>query len=415
MKQADILILGAGCAGTSLAHYLEDFGYTGSVSLLDSRTAFNHEQRWCSWAKLPKSFESLVEKTWKNWTVCDEDRSVTQSSREYSYQQIYAPQFFKHFHTHWQNAETPISMSLGEKVLRIEDKESFVEVTTDRETWRAGLVFDARHQGSSTLKNLEKSSELYLSQTFLGWKIKFPRAVFEEESATLMDFRTTQKDGVNFIYVLPYSDCEALVESTSFSQIPTLFEDHLKALTQYIAEYFGDDYEIGAEESGKLPMTTAKLPTKLSARVHAIGVAGGSARPSSGYAFSRIQRQTSEIAKAIMQNDQIPSNVAPGKYNFFDAVFLYTLVQNPTAAKDFFLLMFGDVEADTMIRFLIDESSYLDDLAVASALPKIQFGLASIRSLWQSFKSQDERKQGLKISDDSVRDPVDKSSRRQFA
>lgn len=306
-------------------------------------------------------------------------------------------------------------MSLGERVERIEDNGSFVEVTTDSETWRAGLVFDARHQGSSTLQNLEETSELYLSQTFLGWKVKFDRPVFDAETATLMDFRTDQNERVNFIYVLPYSDREALVESTSFSRAPTHFDDLLKSLTQYIAKYFGDNYEVVAEESGKLPMTTAKLPTKLSSRVHAIGIAGGNARPSSGYAFSRIQRQTSEIARAIVQNDKIPSNVAPGKYNFFDAVFLETIAKDPKAAKDFFLLMFGDVEPDTLIRFLIDESSYLDDLAVASALPKMRFALATGRRLWHRLRAQDERKQGFEISGDSLRDPMDKPSRRQFA
>lgn len=415
MRQADILILGAGCAGTSLAHYLEDFSYAGSVALIDSRTTFDVEQRWCTWAKLPKSFESLVESSWKNWTVCDETQSVTRNSDRFSYQQIFAPDFFNHFHSHWRNSETPISMNLGEKVLQIDDKGSFVEVITDCETWQAGVVFDARHQGSSTLKNIEKTSELYLSQTFLGWKIKFGRSIFDSKTATLMDFRTEQNEGVNFIYVLPYSDREALVESTSFSQNHVLPGDLLQSLADYITEHFGEDYEILAEESGKLPMTTAKLPTRLSGRVHAIGVAGGNARPSSGYAFSRIQQQTSEIARAIVRNEQIPSNVAPGKYNFFDAVFLETIAKDPAAAKDFFLLMFGEVDADTLIRFLIDESSYLDDLAVASVLPKIRFGLTSLRTLWNSFNPQDERKKHLKISDDSLRDPMDKPSRRQFA
>ena len=162
-------------------------------------------------------------------------------------------------------------------------------------------------------------------------------------------------------------------------------------------------------------MTTARLPTKLSERIHAIGVAGGNARPSSGYAFSRIQRPTSEIARALVQNYQIPQNVAPRKYNFFDAVFLETIAKNPSTAKDSFLRMFADVNADALIRFLIDESSYSEDLAVVSALPKIRFGMASLRSLWHSFTLQNERNTEFKISDDSLRNSVDKPSRRQFA
>jgi lycopene beta-cyclase len=415
VKKADILILGAGCAGTSLAHYLEDFGYAGSVVLLDNRTNFDREQRWCSWAELPKSLQPLVQKSWTKWKVCDENRSITRTSKHFSYQQIYAPQFFKHFHSRWQTKETPIKLNSGEKVESVDDKKSFVEVKTDREIWHANLVFDARNLDSNNLEDLEKSNKVYLHQTFLGWKIKFPRAVFEPETATLMDFPANQTNGVNFIYVLPYSDREALVESTSFSQNSTKFGNHLQAVMEYIGTNFGDDYEILAEESGKLPMTTAKLPTKLSERIYAIGVLGGSVRPSSGYAFSRIQRQTSEIARAIVQAKPIPQKVAPRKYGFFDTVFLQAISRNPNTAKDVFLRMFANVNPDSLIRFLSDESSYSDDLALIIALPKIRFGKAALHSLRLKLTVQDETNKQLQASHGTVFNSVDKPSRRLVA
>ncbi len=321
MKKADILILGAGCAGTSLAHYLEGFGYAGKIVLLDRRTNFNREQRWCSWAKLPASLAPLVSKSWQNWTVGDENNFITRTSENHSYQQIYAPDFFTYFHSRWKSTDTPVELNLGEKVEEIKSNREHVEVTTDRETWQANLVFDARHQGSTNFKNVRETSGIYLHQTFLGWKIEFPRPVFDDKNATLMDFRTAQTDGVNFIYVLPYSNREALVESTAFSQNPASRNNHLNAVTTYVAENFGDDYDIKSEESGELPMTTAKMPTKLGERIFAVGVAGGSARPSSGYAFHRIQRQTSEIARAIIEKQEIPQTFASRKYDFFDAVF----------------------------------------------------------------------------------------------
>ena len=415
MKKADVLILGAGCAGTSLAHYLEDFGYTGKVVLLDSRTNFNCEQRWCSWTKLPASLAPLVQKSWQNWTVCDENRSTVQTSENFSYQQIYAPQFFRHFHSRWQHPETPVELNLGEKVERVENKQDFVEVTTSRETWQTNLVFDARHQGSVNLKNAEKTRGIYLHQTFLGWVIKFSRAVFNEKNATLMDFCTAQTDGVNFIYVLPYSDREALVESTSFSQNPTVWGNHLQAVTKYIAENFGDDYEIKAEESGELPMTTANLPTKTDERTFNIGIAGGSARPSSGYAFHRIQRQTSEIARAVLNGKEIPQTVAPRKYRFLDAVFLELIARKPDLAKDFFLRMFANVKPDALIRFLTDESSYSDDLAVISTLPKLPFGAAGLQSLWRKLVAGNETNEEIRVSHGTLHNSVDKSARRLVA
>ena len=415
MKKADILILGAGCAGTSLAHYLEDFGYAGKVVLLDSRTKFNREQRWCSWAQMPESFLPLVQKTWQEWTVGDENRLTVQTSENYSYRQIYAPDFFAHFHTRWQSSETPFEMCLGEKVERIQEKRDCVEVTTNREIRRANLVFDARHQGSSNLKNIKQKGGIFLHQTFLGWKIRFPRAVFNEKNATLMDFRTAQTEGVNFIYVLPYSDREALVESTSFSGNHAVRLNHLNAVTTYISENFGDDYEIKAEESGELPMTTAKLPSSSGERIFNIGVAGGAARPSSGYAFHRIQRQTSEIARAIVSREKISPTCAPRKYDFFDAVFLEAVARNPNSAKNSFLRMFEKVAPDSLIRFLTDESTRADDLAVISALPKTAFGAASLQSLWRKFAAGNQKDEKLGASHGTLHNSLDRFARRLAA
>ncbi len=415
MKKADILILGAGCAGTSLAHYLDDYGYAEKVVLLDNRTTFDRDQRWCSWAKLPESLTPLVQKSWREWKVCDETRSTVQTSENFSYQQIYAPQFFAHFHSRWHSLETPIEISLGEKVERIEESWGFVEVTTNRDVWRANLVFDARHQGSANLTNVKKKSGIYLHQTFFGWTIEFPRPVFNEKSATLMDFRTAQTDGANFIYVLPYSDRKALVESTSFSPNSTDWDNHLQAVKTYVAKNFGDDYEIKAEESGELPMTTAKIPAKSGEKIFNLGVAGGSVRPSSGYAFHRIQRQTSAIARAIREKDKIPEIVAPGKYNFFDAVFLEAIARQPNSAKESFLRMFEQVSPDSLIRFLTDESSYSDDLAVISALPKKSFSAASLQSLWRMITAGSERNEKIRLSQGTLHNSLDKSARRLVA
>ena len=415
MKKADILILGAGCAGTSLAHHLEDYGYAGKIALLDSRTNFKREQRWCSWAKLPASLASLASKSWQNWTVADENHSTVRTSENFSYQQIYAPDFFKHFHSRWQFSKNLIELNLGEKVESVTDKNDYVEVKTNRETWRANTVFDARHQGSANFRNAKNTNGVYLHQTFLGWRIEFPRAVFDERNVTLMDFRTAQTDGVNFIYVLPYSDREALVESTSFSANPTVWGNHLSAVTKYIGENFGEDYDIKAEESGELPMTTAKLPTKSGKRIFNIGIAGGAARPSSGYAFHRIQRQTSEIARAMVDEKKIPNTFASRKYDLFDAVFLEAIARNPTSAKDSFLQMFEKVSPDSLIRFLTDESLLTDDLAVINALPKLSFGNAGWQSLRRSFAADNERNEKTESAHGTLYNSLGKSARRLVA
>jgi lycopene beta-cyclase len=415
VKKADILILGAGCSGTSLAHYLEIYGYQGKVVLLDQRTKFDREQRWCSWAKIPESMKHLVSNSWKNWTVCNEYQSTTQTSEIYNYQEIYAPDFFDYFHSRWLKTKTQVDLKLGEKVLQIESFADFVKVTTENESWEANLVFDARHQGSDNFLTAKNSNAIHLNQTFLGWKVEFPNPVFDKETATLMDFHTTKDEGVNFMYVLPETDKTALVESTSFSSNFNNWGNHINSVTKYIEDNFGNDYVIKAEESGVLPMTTASFPSRINEKQYAIGVAGGSARSSSGYAFQRIQRQTSEIAMAIVSNEPIPDRVAPRKYRFFDAIFLEAIKRNPQIARDCFQLMFAKVPADSLIRFLQDESSISDDLKVVAALPKIAFGVAGMQSLWRNLLAKKAKYAKNRESNNALLNTLDNSARRLVA
>ena len=54
-------------------------------------------------------------------------------------------------------------------------------------------------------------------QHFQGIEVKTKQPCFDKDMAILMDFRVDQSKGMHFIYLLPYSATEALVESTLFS------------------------------------------------------------------------------------------------------------------------------------------------------------------------------------------------------
>jgi lycopene beta-cyclase len=381
MKKTDILILGAGCAGTLLAHYLACFGYQGSVVLLDVRTNFDREQRWCGWAKLPDFLTPVISKSWKNWTVCDENKSVTRTSGEYIYQEIYAPKFYEHFHSNWKNPDSDIQLNLGEKVLEVVETQEFIEVLTDKNTWRATLVFDARNEGSKNFQTLSSEKKLSLNQIFLGLQLEFEEAIFDPQTAVLMDFRTPQFDGLNFIYVLPYSEKTAFFESTSFTESSFDKEKHKQAIFDYADKFFGKKFTVKSEEIGVLPMTTAKFRAKQSEKIYSIGVAGGYARPSSAYALHRNLRQTAKIAEAVVNKTEIPTNVAPPKFDLLDAVLLEAIKRNPKIARKYFVEMFDKLKPETLIRFMLDESSLTEDLAVMNTSPKTRFGIFTLQSL----------------------------------
>ncbi len=373
MKETDIIIIGAGCSGTSLAHHLETEGFPGKIDIYDSRTKFDRDQRWCSWGTMPDSFKPLIKHSWHKWAVCDKQNHIVKTSDEHIYSQIYAPDFFKHFHCKWTEKSSRTQIHLGEKITEIKQKKGFVEVETNSGKIRAKFVFDARNNGSKNLEGLKSTKSVYLHQTFLGSKVKFKKPVFSPDTATLMDFAVKQNIGLSFIYVLPYSETEALVESTCFSEKPLGWEFHLSNVEDYLFENFGNDYEILGEETGDLPMTTAEINPQLSENVYAIGIAGGHARPSSGYAFNRIQRHTQQIAKAIVAGKKIPTKFSDNRFDFYDLVFLQAVKTNPEIAHEFFIRLFSRVKSESLIRFLLDESTLKDDFRVINAMPKVDF------------------------------------------
>ena len=57
-----------------------------------------------------------------------------------------------------------------------------------------------------------------LQQHFIGWKIKTSEPAFTADKATFMDFSVAQKGNTRFMYVLPFSKTEALIEYTLFSK-----------------------------------------------------------------------------------------------------------------------------------------------------------------------------------------------------
>jgi lycopene beta-cyclase len=295
-------------------------------------------------------------------------------SAEHAYQEVYAPDFFKFLHTPWLDGSSDTRLYRNEEVIETRQvKEGTVVVTRERE-WLAKTVFDARFHGSPKTSRLKDKTSGFLHQTFLGWRIAFPRPVFDPKRVVLMDFRVRSQSGLNFMYVLPYSETEALVESTCFDSEPLAWNRHIAQVQEYILDNFGDDYWIEGEESGNLPMSSKRIRTVIARNFFAVGAAGGAIRPSSGYAFHRIQRTTRELAERIVAGRSLGS-VRPSspKYRFFDSVFLDVVSSDLPGAASHFERLFRGTPSDSLARFMVDEGGILDDARVVLSLPKMPF------------------------------------------
>ena len=101
---------------------------------------------------------------------------------------------------------------------------------------------------------------------------------------------------------------------------------------------------------------------------------GGLARPSTGYAFQRIQRDSAGLADAIVHGapDQFDRGDS-GFVRFLDRVFLATLERDPDLAPSIFMDLFARAPTDDVVRFLSDRQTPGAVARVVAALPKRPF------------------------------------------
>ena len=117
--------------------------------------------------------------------------------------------------------------------------------------------------------------------------------VFDPHTAILMDFRVSQEAGVHFIYLLPFSAENALVESTVFSpqvQPASWYDDQIAI---YLAAHYPTaGVTISSREAGVIPLARLRPDGVFGT---AVGMRADALRASSGYAFSQIQRQIADL------------------------------------------------------------------------------------------------------------------------
>ena len=130
-------------------------------------------------------------------------------------------------------------------------------------------------------------STLYLQQHFKGWYIETPDDRFDLSAATIFDFRTPQDGELRFFYLLPTSPRSALVEYVGLSLV-----DSTPCSTNTSGSVLGvPEYTVVSDEIGITPMTDYVFPRAAGRHVMRTGIQGGLAKPTTGYAYTRIQER----------------------------------------------------------------------------------------------------------------------------
>lgn len=386
-RKADLIILGGGCAGLSLATNLAIARTALNVVVVEPRTAYHEDRTWCGWRIAPHSFEDCAIARWDRWQVATPAGVIERSSNLYPYEMIRSDLFYEKA---CRAIARHASMCLlqGLSADHLSETASHVEVVlSDGSTLSAPWVIDTRPAQPAITRP-------WLWQNFVGFVIELDASKPEHRTSAkrfgqiplLMDFQAPGGCIAQFMYLLPFGDREFLCEWTQFASAPGQFAEIESSLRHWLQAHAGSGWIIHRREQGTLPMTLA--PTTPTGRIVPAGTRGGSMRASTGYAFHAIQRWAAACS-ASLQTTGTP--LAPQRNRLLenmDAIFLEVLHQPSTSAMEIFRSLFKNSPPDSLVRFLAGTPRGSDLWPIMRGLPWGSFlraAPAALRSNRQSF------------------------------
>ena len=349
MKEFDYIIIGAGCAGLSLAYELDLQKKLDNktLAIIEPRDEYKKDKTWSFWKVTDHNFDDCVRKSWKNFSVNIPKKTNYLECASYPYQSIDSGLFYKKINNKLKENK---NIFFFKNLYEINSKNSFI--------FNSVLPIKKDHHN--------------LWQHFCGIEIETQHNSFDDEIFNLMDFDCEQRESVHFFYTLPYSKTKALVETTWLSKMSSTSQmDYDNQLKDYIEKHLNlKNYKITYKETGAIPLFYPSY--ELEKNKINIGTAGGMTRLSTGYTFLNIQEHSKYISENIENISKTKKFEISKKYQFLDDIFLRVLDKNPEMMPDIFFKMFKS-SPKTVIKFLSNKSNFLEDLSIIFKMPKWTF------------------------------------------
>ena len=366
----DYIICGAGAAGLSLALRLanEKFRHL-KILILDQSEKSGNDHTWCFWESENSIYDHILSNRFSKINFFAPKYSATKTTAPYHYKMLQSAPFYDYV---WKRIAEHNNISfIKDKVSKVDESPNGVTVFTSKGKYISSYVFSSLFSGT-----INKDQHLYVSQHFKGWFIKTDEFQFDPRTATFMDFRIDQSGDTRFFYVLPLNEKEALVEIAVFSNDLMHIDDYDPLIRDYIKDYIGSfKYEIREKEYGVIPMTCYPFWEHLSSRVFPIGTAGGAVKPSSGFAFKRIQQHSDRIANAILKDTDIRNTYADFRNRFYlyDKILLDVILHQKMSGSDVFTHLFSKNDSASIFKFLDGDTHISEEIRIFSTLPVSPF------------------------------------------
>lgn len=380
----DLVILGGGCAGLSLSMALEAHGVRAPRTLvIESRTEYKNDRTWCFWSDRYKVLPYKIQHLWQNMRVSNGSQSILLDCGATPYHMLAGADFYTSALA-CIDRQTNITLQIGTSV----DSEPRFDGSKWTLNTSAGSI-SARNVIDTRPPNIVASGGSTLWQSFYGIEVECEEAVFDDITLDLMNFLEPNPRNVPFVYVLPVSPTRALIELTVFGAQPLGPNSLAQQLNSAVAKLVnGKPFKTLRSEHGILPMGLNSGVSSSHKSYVRVGVMAGSARPSTGYSFQRIQLWAHECAASLAHNRiPVPHRPDPLPLRLMDQIFLEVLRANPIRGSAIFYALFSRADVARVIRFLSGGGGVFDSLAVVMAMPFAPFLRAAFLMMWRALKS----------------------------
>lgn len=369
MKHYNYIFTGAGLSALMTVYemILSKKFQDKSILLIDENSKKSNDRTWCFWDKATV-FEEIISNRWKTALFVNEDVTKELQIHPLEYKMIKGVDFYN-FIFEEISKHTNITF-LNEKVVSFEDLGNQCIVATEQNEFTSDKLFNSVFN-----PELVTSQTKYplLQQHFIGWFIKSKQPVFNPDCATFMDFSVAQKGNTRFMYVLPTTSTEALIEYTLFSKDLLSKHEYENEIVNYIEKLGITDYEIIEKEQGNIPMTCYEFWKHNTKNIVNIGSAGGWTKASTGFTFKNVTKKSKALVTFIQKGSDFTTFHKKDKFWIYDLLFIDVLFKKNALGSKVFSSLFRKGNPVLIFRFLDEETTFLEDVKVMWKCPKIPF------------------------------------------
>lgn len=378
-ERTDLAIVGGGAAGLLLAMAVLRRRPATDLIVIDARPSYTADRLWGYFGPDPR-LDAWAAQRWSHWTLskADGDPVIHRGGRSH-YAAIRSETVYRAAD---QAIETAPNARLwqGATVQALTPRPEGVAIVGSHPPVLAAGVLDARPPRPAAL------AAAPFQQCFLGREVMTESAVFDPATAGLMEQMAADRQGIGFVYVLPFSPTRALIEVTRFDLEPRAPASLSDWLDRAIEERVGPGgHKVVREEGAILPMGLPPEPRLAGdPRILRAGMAAGALRAASGYGFQRLAAWAEAEADALCREAEW-AGIAPGMGRLdrtllprMDAVFLAAAAKQPTRLADWFLAMARRMGPEGFARFMRGDPGGVDLLRLIASFPPGPFLRAAL-------------------------------------